>query len=255
MLFTKQQPGGLTAPVAVPDTLPDTLPEFQGVWRASQMAVSRTATCSTGFDIIDDELPGRGWPRSALIELLLQQSGIGEMQLLKPVLSQLSATQKIVLVQPPYLPQAMACRSWGIHTPNLLWIKTAGAADALWATEQVLKHGCGGAVILWQTNVRNESLRRLHLAAQATDTWLWLLRPLTARMDSSPALLRIALRPAAGGISLKIVKRRGPLSGQRLFIPLATMPASRHPSEQENAPVAVRARPVVGTRSDTSILV
>ena len=250
-----QQLGGLTVPVGASVTAASVIPEFQGVWRASQMAVCRTATCSTGFEIIDAELPSRGWPRSALIELLLQQPGIGEMQLLKPVLTQLSATQKIVLVQPPYLPQAMACKSWGIHTDNLLWIKTAGAADALWATEQILKNGCGGAVVLWQTNVRNESLRRLHLAAQSTDTWLWLMRPLTARMDSSPAQLRIALRPAAGGISLKIVKRRGPLSGQRLFIPLATMPASRHPSEQENAPVVMRTRAVAGTRSATSLLV
>ncbi|WP_227544633.1 translesion DNA synthesis-associated protein ImuA [Sapientia aquatica] len=274
MLPIQQELGGFAAPAivsagaaamasetaaavnpAAPIFNPAALPELQGVWRANQMAVSRTATCSTGFDIIDDELPSRGWPRSALIELLLQQSGIGEMQLLKPVLSQLSVKQKIVLVQPPYLPQAMACKSWGIATHNLLWIKTASAADALWATEQILKNGCGGAVILWQSNVRNESLRRLHLAAQSTDTWLWLMRPLTARMDSSPAQLRIALRPAAGGISLKIVKRRGPLSGQRLFIPLVTMPVSRHPLEQQNAPVVVRTRPVVGTRSDTSILV
>ena len=252
MLPIKQQLGewaASTDPVPVPIT------ELQGVWRASQMAVSRTTTCSTGFDSIDAELPSRGWPRSALIELLLQQSGIGEMQLLKPVLSQLSATQKIVLVQPPYLPQAMACKNWGIHTRNLLWIKTAGAADALWATEQILKNGCGGAVILWQTNVRNEALRRLHLAAQSTDTWLWLMRPMAARMDSSPAQLRIALRPAPGGISLKIIKRRGPLSTQRLFIPLATMPASRHPSEQENAPVVMHTRPVAGTRSAASLLV
>ncbi len=184
--------------------------EFQGVWRANQLAISRTATCASGFEVFDNELPGRGWPRSALIELLLQQSGIGEMQLLKPVLAGLSKSQKIVLVQPPYLPQAMACKSWGIHVNNLLWIKTASTADGLWATEQILKNGCCGAVVVWQTNIRTESLRRLHLAAQSTDTWLWLMRPLTAQMDSSPATLRVALRPAAGGVALNIVKRRGP---------------------------------------------
>jgi len=257
-MITIQQPSGV-APVPGPVRIPVRVPvrelDFQGVWRANQLAVSRTATCSTGFSEFDSELPSQGWPRSALIEILLQQSGIGEMQLLKPVLTRLSKTQKIVLVQPPYLPQAMACKSWGIQTSNLLWINTSSGADGLWATEQILKNGCGGAVILWQSNVRNESLRRLHLAAQSTDTWLWLMRPLSARMDSSPAQLRIALRPAAGGVSLKIVKRRGPLSGQRLFIPLADMPASRHPSEHEHAPVVMRTRPPVSTRSDTSILV
>ncbi|MET3105238.1 protein ImuA [Oxalobacteraceae bacterium GrIS 2.11] len=253
MITIQQQPGGavLPAPVRTPVRELD----FQGVWRANQLAVSRTATCSTGFEEFDNELPSKGWPRSALIELLLQQSGIGEMQLLKPVLTQLSRTQKIVLIQPPYLPQAMACKSWGIHINNLLWIKTTSTADGLWATEQILKNGCCGAVILWQSNVRNESLRRLHLAAQSTDTWLWLMRPLSARMDSSPAQLRIALRPASGGVALKIVKRRGPLSEQRLFIPLADMPASRHYSGQENAPVVIGTPSPVSARSDTSILV
>lgn len=228
---------------------------FPGVWRANELAVSRTPTYSTGFDVVDNELPGQGWPRSVLIELLLQQSGIGEMQLLKPVLSPLSKTKKIVLVQPPYLPQAMACRSWGVNINNLFWIKTASAADGLWATEQILKNGCCGAVILWQTNVRTESLRRLHLAAQSTDTWLWLMRPLAASQDASPAQLRIALRPAAGGVSLNIVKRRGPGAKQLIFIPLADMPASRHYSDQDNAPVVMRTPPPVAARSDTSILV
>jgi len=229
--------------------------DFPGVWRANELAVSRTATCTTGFDAFDDELPSRGWPRSALIELLLQQSGIGEMQLLKPVLTQLSQTQKIVLVQPPYLPQAMACRSWGINIHNLFWIKTTRASDGLWAAEQMLKNGCCGAVILWQTHVRTESLRRLHLAAQSTDTWFWLMRPLTAAMDASPAQLRVALRPTAGGVSLNIVKRRGPSAKQLLFIPLADMPASRHYSDQENASVVMRAPSPVAARSDTSLLV
>lgn len=228
--------------------------QFQGVWRANELAVSRTETRSSGFTGFDHELPGKGWPRSALIELLLQQSGIGEMQLLKPVLTQLSKAQKIVLVQPPYLPQTIACKSWGIRIDSLLWIKPASTADGLWATEQILKNGSCGAVILWQSNIRPESLRRLHLAAQMTDTWLWVMRPLSARMDSSPAALRIALRPAAGGIALKIVKRRGPPCEQRLFIPLATMPVSRHP-DQENAPVVMHPRPVVSTRSDTPLLV
>ncbi len=229
--------------------------DFPGVWRANELAVSRTATCTTGFDSFDDELPSRGWPRSALIELLLQQPGIGEMQLLKPVLTQLSRTQKIVLIQPPYLPQAMACKSWGINIHNLFWIKTARTSDGLWAAEQILKNGCCGAVILWQANVRTESLRRLHLAAQSTDTWFWLMRPLTVAMDPSPAQLRVALRPAAGGVSLNIVKRRGPGAKQLLFIPLADMPVSRHYPDQENAPVVMRTPSPVAARSDTTLLV
>jgi protein ImuA len=229
--------------------------QFQDVWRASELAVSRTATHSTGFAHFDNELPGKGWPRSALIELLLRQPGIGEMQLLKPVLTQLSLTRKIVLIQPPYQPQAMACRSWGIQINNLLWIKTASAAEGQWAAAQILKSGCCGAVVLWQSHMRNESLRRLHLAAQAADTWLWLMRPLSTRRDASPAPLRLALRPALGGVSLDIVKRRGPQTDQPLFIPLADMPTAHHVPEPKNAPVVMRTLPLAAARSDTPLLV
>jgi protein ImuA len=255
IMLNVQQPTGLFSPARSSSASTD----FPGVWRANELAVSRTATYPSGFDVFDNELPGRGWPRSALIELLLQQSGVGEMQLLKPVLAGLSRMQKIVLVQPPHLPQVMACKNWGVRVDNLVWIKTSSTADGLWATEQILKNGSCGAVILWQANVRSESLRRLHLAAQSTDTWLWLMRPLAAQMDASPAQLRIALRPAAGGVALNIVKRRGPNAPQLLFIPLADMPVSRysfrHSSDQENASVVMRTRPAVTARSDTSLLV
>ena len=80
--------------------------------------------------------------------------------------------------------------------PNLLWVKAPTTADALWSTEQILRNGSCGAVLLWQTNTRSEALRRLNLAAQTTDTTFWLLRPMSAAVDSSPASLRIALRDA-----------------------------------------------------------
>jgi len=200
---------------------------LQDVWRASELALSRSTTCATGHALLDAELPNDGWPRSALVEVLLQQAGIGEMQLLKPVLAKLAATQRIALIQPPYLPHAMTCKSWGLVERNLLWLRAGSSADALWSAEQILKNGSCGAVVLWQSNVRAESLRRLNLAAQSTDTWFWLMRPLSSGADSSPSPLRIALRPALGGVSVDIVKRRGPHCEQPFFIPLADMPAGR----------------------------
>jgi protein ImuA len=228
---------------------------LRDVWRASELAVCRATTTGTGFGKLDAELPNGGWPRSTLVELLLQQAGIGEMQLLKPVLASLSGKLKVALVHPPYLPHAMACKSWGINLCNLLWVRAAGSADALWCTEQILKNGSCGAVVLWQANVRAESLRRLNLAAQTTDTWLWLMRPLSCSMDASPAPLRIALRPALGGVALDIVKRRGSHLDQPLFIPLADMPAGHQLLDKENAPVVQRLPAFVASRNNTPVLV
>ncbi|MEO6351669.1 MAG: translesion DNA synthesis-associated protein ImuA [Burkholderiaceae bacterium] len=228
---------------------------FQDVWRASELAVCRATTCSTGHADLDVELPNHGWPRSSLVEFLLQQAGIGEMQLLKPALASLSKNQRIALVHPPFIPHSMTCKTWGIDTSHLLWIKAASSADALWSTEQILKNGSCGAVILWQSNVRAESLRRLNLAAQATDTWFWFMRPISCSTDSSPASLRIALRPALGGISLEIVKRRGSRCDSPLFVPLAEMPAGRQLLDTEHAPVIEYSSPFIAARIAAPALV
>ena len=82
--------------------------------------MSTAVTNSSGHLSLDQELPGAGWPRSSLVELLVQQSGIGELQLLKPLLAKLSGKQRIALVQPPYLPHSLAFKIWGIDTSRLL---------------------------------------------------------------------------------------------------------------------------------------
>lgn len=228
---------------------------IQDIWRASELAVSRATTCSTGHHELDSELPNKGWPRSTLVEILLQQAGIGEMQLLRPALAKLSKNQRIALVQPPYIPHALACEIWGIDTSRVLWLRAASTGDALWTAEQILKNGSCGAVILWQSNVRAEALRRLNLASQTTDTWFWLMRPLACAVESSPAPLRLALRPALGGVSLDIIKRRGPASDSPIFIPLAEMPAGRHPLEEKNATAIERTFASVTARNAAPVLV
>lgn len=224
------------------------------VWRASELAVSRAATTPTGYPELDQELPNTGWPRSALVELLVEQHGIGEMQLLKPCLAALSKQQRVALVQPPYLPHAMACRSWQLNERNLLWLKPQSSADALWSAEQILKNGACGAMVLWQANVRPESLRRLNLAAQGTDTWIWLVRPLAAAADASVSPLRIALRPAVGGVSADIIKRKGPGCDAPIFVPLIDMPAPHAPTPEHEAP-AHRTPATAATRVHTTAMV
>jgi protein ImuA len=185
---------------------------------------------------------------------LVEQHGIGEMQLLKPCLASLSRKERVAFVQPPYLPHSMACRSWHLNERNLLWLRPQSSADALWAAEQILKNGGCGAVVIWQSNVRPESLRRLNLAAQSTDTWLWLVRPLAAAADASVSPLRIALRPAIGGVSADIIKRKGPTCDAPIFVPLLDMPAPQLPVPENETP-AQRAPAITASRVSTSAMV
>lgn len=229
--------------------------EMAHVRRASEMAVWRAATGPTGFECLDAELPGQGWPRSVMTELLLQKSGIGELQLLKPMLARLSRDQRIALIQPPYIPQEMAFRTWGIETDRLLWIRTKNSGDALWTAEQILRNGSCGGVVLWQKDVRTESLRRLNLSAQTMDTWFWLMRPMASASDASPSPLRLGLRPAHAGLSIEIIKRRGPSADQNLFVPLPDMPTSRHYKDQEDAVPAKHLPAIVTAGNAAPVLV
>lgn len=234
-------------------TAPAQMPHVR---RASEMAVWRAATGPTGYPCLDAELPGRGWPRSAMVELLLQKAGIGELQLLKPMLSRLSRDQRIALIQPPHVPCEMALRTWGVDTDRLYWIRPKSSGDALWTAEQILKNGSFGGVLLWQKEIRTESLRRLNLAAQAMDTWFWLMRPMASAAEASPAPLRLALRPAHAGISLDIIKRRGPSADNPLFVPLPDMPTNRHYQvEQENAVPPQHLPAVLAARNAAPVLV
>lgn len=224
----------------------------QSVWRADQMAAGGTTFTSSGHALLDQQLPGTGWPHGGLIELLLQQAGIGEMRLLQPALSAL-AGRRIALLQPPYLPQLASWSGWDLPLEQLLWIRAARVADALWSAEQILRNGSCGALLFWQPTIRTEALRRLQLAAQSSDTVCWIVRPLSAAQESSPATLRLALRPQSGGVRIDILKRRGPLCGQSLSLQwpqpwtesrpfFSSIEGLRHACVDSRAPAVVAAR-------------
>jgi protein ImuA len=205
------------------------------LWRASQLARATTQCVDTGHSSLSMQLPGGGWPIGALTDLLLQQPGIGELRLLGPALAKV-ASRRVVLLEPPHPPQALALAALGLVPENVIWLRSGRTADTLWSAEQVLRSGSCGALLLWQTHVRPESLRRLHLAAQHGPTLFFLFRPLAAAHDASAAPLRLSLRPAAGGIDIGFVKRRGPNVDETLFLPLPVAPAFR-PAPHRHAPM------------------
>jgi len=59
------------------------------IWRGDEQARVALPSIPTGFSEFDRELPGGGWPRGVVSELLTERSGIGELSLLMPALAQL----------------------------------------------------------------------------------------------------------------------------------------------------------------------
>lgn len=235
-------------PIAAPESLHPSL------WLASQLAHSAIRCVDTGYAALSAQLPGGGWPLGSLTELMLQQSGIGEIRLLRPALVG-AAQRQVVLLGPPQPPQGLALAALGLPPSKLLWIRGGEAGsggrgggssgDMLWAAEQVLRSGCCGALLLWQRQMRGETLRRLHLAAQSGDTLFCVLRPLSAAQDASPAPLRLALRAAPGGLAIEFVKRRGPQRDEPLFLPMPPSLLQRHASLDRPLPATAPARSVL----------
>ena len=210
-------------------TLPDPEALHPSLWRASQLARARTRCVDTGHPSLSNQLPGGGWPMGTMVDLLLQQNGIGEMRLLAPALRDV-AGRRVVLLQPPHAPQALALAGLGLLPASVIWIRAERTGDMMWAAEQVLRSGSCGALLFWPDQVgsgsaryrpvRADNLRRLHLAAQAGETLFFMMRPLAAAADSSPAPLRLSLTPARGGINVGFVKRQGPVRDEPLFLPM-----------------------------------
>ncbi|MBC8740407.1 translesion DNA synthesis-associated protein ImuA [Paraburkholderia sp. UCT31] len=220
----------MLAAVANPESIHPSL------WRASQLARGDGRCVETGYPALSGELPGGGWPVGALVDLLVQQQGIGELRLLEPVL-RASGKGPVALVQPPHLPNSLALANWGIPLERCLVMRPERTADALWAAEQILRAGTCSTLVFWQNHMRAESLRRLHLAAQSSETLFFMIRPLPAAQDASPSPLRLALRPVADGLSIDFVKRRGPLRHEPLVLSVLPSPSLL----DKNAPMDWRA--------------
>lgn len=215
------------------------------LWRAretgSSAAVAVPAGLPTGYAALDRCLPGAGWPRQGLIEILSEQRGIGELRLLLPALAALCRDEGaadeaypplrpsgtschagsaampphdqgsggwIAWVSPPYRPYAPSLAAWGIDVGRMLVVKGAGATE--WAMDQALRSESCSAVLGWANPRDPHALRRLQLAAEASRSLAVLYRPLQAGLTPSPAVLRLALLGSgAEGLQVRIVKSRG----------------------------------------------
>ncbi|CAB3647414.1 translesion DNA synthesis-associated protein ImuA [Achromobacter pestifer] len=207
------------------------------LWRASQLSRTPGRYLATGYPELSAQLPGGGWPRGQLIDVLVQQPGVGEMRLLQAALADTDA-RPIMLIQPPHPPQASAWAAWGSDPGRLLWVRAARGADALWAAEQAVRSAAFAAVVLWQDVARGATLRRLQLAAQQSDALFVLMRPLAAASQASAAPLRVALRPVPAAVSVDILKRRGLLCDRPILVPLYPQ---RRLSEKHHASMDGRA--------------
>jgi hypothetical protein len=180
-----------------------------GIWRRGTASRPKIDVEPTGNASLDARLPGGGWPRGALSEILIENDGIGECSLLLPALAALTqAGRRVVFVAPPYVPYPPALAEAGIDLAHVLHIDAADA-DTHWTAEQCLRAGCCGAVLSWMPRTDYRQLRRLQLAAETGAAIGFVFRPLAAARETSPAALRVQVSMAESGPRVEILKCRG----------------------------------------------
>jgi hypothetical protein len=195
--------------------------EHPAIWRGT--SVARTETLPTGFGALDERLPGRGWPRSGLIEILVSRFGVGELTLLLPALAALTRrpmARWCVWVAPPLEPFAPSLEAHGVVLERLLVVRAAAARQRrggpdgiLWAFEQSLGCGACDIAMAWARRPRPKEIRRLQLAAERGRTLGVLFRPQQAARESSYAALRMAISPCAHGVRVTLLKSKGGVRG------------------------------------------
>ncbi|HVP09006.1 MAG TPA: translesion DNA synthesis-associated protein ImuA [Burkholderiales bacterium] len=223
----------------------------QSVWRGGAPSGAAVPAAPTGYAALDAALPGGGWPAGGLAELLCRAEGVGELQVVLPALAALTAAgHRVAWLAPPYLPYAPALKAAGVRLAGLTVVRAPGRRDALWAAEQALRSGAFHALLLWLPKASYPELRRLAVAAQAGPGFALAFRPQEAGCESSPAVLRLALEPAAdaaGPPALRILKRRGMPLAAPLSLPLARPLPARPAHALGRAPLS--AVPATGARA------
>jgi hypothetical protein len=190
------------------------------VWRGGTLA-GALPVMPSGFEELDAELPGGGWPCGGLIEILARREGIGELALLLPVLSRMTAAgQRVLWLSPRHVPYAPALAAAGLDLANLALIGARTAQDALWTAEQALRAASCHALLAWLRQARYAELRRLAVAAESSRALLVLFRPAEAASESSPACLRLCLAPARDALEITILKRRAAPAAAPLLLHL-----------------------------------
>jgi len=207
------------------------------IWCAEEVAAQAidSSTISTTFTQLDKELPGQGWPRGQLVELLVSHAGIGELSLLAPALAQLAHSGRTnVWIMPcesgrashaRLVPYAPALAAAGVDLAHTIFVKPSTPSEGLWAFEKALRAEHLGAVLGWvSVSQRSENdfkaLQRLHVLAQRNLALAFVFRETLDASAPSPAALRLQLSGSGAHLRIDLLKRRGRPLLDPIFVPL-----------------------------------
>jgi cell division inhibitor SulA len=192
------------------------------LWRGGSRSSVTVPSLDSGYEALNNLLPTGGWPVQSVIEIVVDEWGSGELQVLLPLMRQLSQQKSyLALVSPPYLPYAPALHNAGIVLNQLVIIdQQVNAQDRWWSAEKILRHGDCGLVMMWPERPDEHNpkaynrkaykwgnhIRRLQVAAEAGNSTAFIFR--RGRPVETPVSMRLKLAYCAEGIRVQVLKSR-----------------------------------------------
>jgi len=185
----------------------------------------------TGYGLLDEILPGGGWPLHGLTEILAERVGMGALRLVLPAIAKVtSMKKKVICVDPPYVPYPSSLLSEGLDLSNFIVIEPSSKFDStdcetLKIYEDVLKFENCSIALIWLSKMSFKDSRRLQLAALSGKTWGIIFRPMDAAALSSSSPLKIglevlSLNSGIRNLKIRILKARGGFEGQGINLKL-----------------------------------
>lgn len=178
-------------------------------WESSAATGSSLVTTS-GIPVLDELLPGGGWPKRGLVEIILPDPYCNPMSLLLPSLIRLSRQGRwIAMVNPTYPARSGLLKADAIHHDRVLQVNPHPGRSALWTAESMLYSGDCSVVMAWP-NCNTELMgKRLQKAAARGKALGILFRYAGPATQPSGVQTRLKLEVDAQGRAVYLLNGKG----------------------------------------------
>ncbi|NNJ95365.1 MAG: hypothetical protein HKP57_11510 [Halobacteria archaeon] len=175
-----------------------------------QSACGSSLVTTSGCQELDDMLPGGGWPKGGVVELIVPDDHAEAIDLVMPVLRRLSLQGRwITLVTPPLPSRAAVFTDRDINASRVLQVNPHPGRSGLWTVESMLRSGDCAALLAWPGCDTELMDKRLQKAAEHGKSLCLLFRYASLATHPSGVDVRLRVEVSEGGRAVYRVNGRG----------------------------------------------
>jgi len=194
------------------------------IWRGHSNTFSKVPTVDSGYPALNQALQHQGWPLSCLIEVC-QSYHACEWWLFHPAIrSQISdnTSQYLALLNPPALPFISGLKQLNIPSKQMIVVQATTLQEFVTCFIELGRSKVCSIVFAWQPNqtLTYTQLRKLQLNTTDESGLYVIFRHQRAQSYSSPASLRLSVKPMDDNLHIHIFKQKGKLHLLDIALPI-----------------------------------